>query len=86
MSRVVTLVAEQAADLGHEIQRHLGLHSGDPLVLIEGEDFVLVKKASARSLTERFDRLSAETRRRFEHLRLGSEDVEHAVAWARESS
>ena len=86
MSRVVTLASEEFASLSDKIQRHLGLHSGEALVLIEGDDFVLVKRASSVSLSERFKKLSSETRERFKKLDLGPDEVERAVRWARESS
>jgi hypothetical protein len=70
-----------------EIFEHLELVSGDPLLLIEGEDFVLVKRAArSTSAVERFEKLAAETRERFESQGVEPEDVERAVRWARESS
>ena len=85
MSRVVTLVAGEPRELSLEIEHHLDLRSGDPLVLIEGDDFVLVKKAASGDLVERFDELAARTEARFERLGVTPEDVEDAIAWARES-
>ncbi len=87
MSRVVTLVTgEPQEDLSLEIRRHLDLRTGDPLVLIEGEDFVLVKKTTSADPVERFDELASRTRRRFEELQVAPKDVDEAIAWARGSS
>lgn len=86
MSRVLTLPASQLGSLGDEILRLLGLQPKEPLVLIQGEDFVLVKKTKAASLSARFEELSAKTRERFEGLDLAPDEVENAVRWARGSS
>lgn len=87
MSRVVTWAAGEAQeDLSLEIRRHLDLRTGDPLVLIEGQDFVLVKKTASADPVERFDGLASRTRRRFEELQVAPEDIDEAVAWARGSS
>jgi len=86
MSRVVTLTTGERRDLSLEIERHLELSTGDSLVLIEGEDFVLVKKAAAPDPVERFDALAARTRERFNELGLTPDDLEDAGAWARGSS
>lgn len=87
MSRVVTLVAGESRNLSQEIERHLSIRSGDPLVLIEGNDFVLVKKASSVvDRVDRFDELAARTRSRFQELGLSLKDVDDAISWARGSS
>jgi bifunctional DNA-binding transcriptional regulator/antitoxin component of YhaV-PrlF toxin-antitoxin module len=85
MSHVKTLPPESVENLGSEIREHLALKSDDSLILIEGEDFVLVKRAGA-SPRERFREISAETRSRFERLGLEPDEVERAIRWARESS
>lgn len=85
MSRVKTVPPESIETLGIEIREHLDLKSGDSVVLVEGEDFVLVKRASAAP-RERFEEISARTRSRFERLGLEPDEVERAVRWARESS
>ncbi len=82
MSRVKTVAPEQ---VGAEILEHLAISGEDSLVLIEGDDFVLVKKARPTPL-ERFEALAAETRERFERLGIGEQDVEQAIRWARGSS
>ncbi|HWM89194.1 MAG TPA: hypothetical protein VN493_00355 [Thermoanaerobaculia bacterium] len=69
-----------------EIFEHLDLASGDALVLIEGSDFVLVKRATVPALVERFEKLASETREHFEELGIEPEEVERAVRWARDSS
>ena len=61
------------------------MRSGDSLVLVEGDDFVLVKRA-APPPPDLFERLSEETRARFERLGLAPDEAERAVRWARESS
>jgi hypothetical protein len=86
MSRVITLVAGESRNLSQEIERHLSVRTGDPLVLIEGHDFVLVKKAASVDPVERFDDLAARTRARFERLDVGPDDMDGAIAWARGSS
>ncbi len=86
MSRVVTLVAGESRNLSQEIERHLSVRTGDPLVLIEGSDFVLVKKTAPADPVERFDDLASRTRARFERLDVSPDDVEDAIAWARGSS
>lgn len=83
MSRVKTVPSSR---LEAEIFKHLDLESGDPLVLIEGGDFVLVKRATAPSPAERFDELAAQTEGQFERLGIEPDEVERAVRWARDSS
>jgi bifunctional DNA-binding transcriptional regulator/antitoxin component of YhaV-PrlF toxin-antitoxin module len=85
MSRVKTVRADEIGDLGIEIREHLALKAGDSLVLVEGEDFVLVKRAGAPA-RERFEEISSRTQSRFERLGLEPDEVERAVQWARESS
>lgn len=85
MSRVKTVPPEAIADLGSEIVGHLALKADDSLVLIEGGDFVLVKRAGAPS-RERFDEIASRARNRFERLGLEPDEVEQAVRWARGSS
>lgn len=82
MSRVKTVPSDR---LKAEIFEHLDLASGDALVLIEGNDFVLVKRVMTPALMERFEKLASETREHFEELGIEPEDVERAVRWARES-
>ncbi len=86
MSAVVTMIGGESGNLSLEIESHLGLSSGEPLVLIKGDDFVLVKKTAFRSPIEKFDNLATGTRERFDKLGLTEEDVKDAVAWARASS
>jgi len=83
MSRIKTVSSDR---LEAEIFGHLDLESGDPLVLVEGGDFVLVKRAAAPALADRFEKLASETRERFEELGIEPDDVERAVRWARDSS
>jgi bifunctional DNA-binding transcriptional regulator/antitoxin component of YhaV-PrlF toxin-antitoxin module len=85
MGRVKTVPPEGIEKLGSEIRDHLALKSDDSLILIEGEDFVLVKRAGATP-REHFEEISARTRSRFERLGLEPAEVERAVRWARESS
>lgn len=85
MSRVRNISPEEIGTLGSEIAQHLAPQAKDSLVVIEGEDFVLVKRASAPPL-ERFEEISSRTRSRFERLGLEPDEVERAVRWARESS
>jgi bifunctional DNA-binding transcriptional regulator/antitoxin component of YhaV-PrlF toxin-antitoxin module len=85
MSRVKTVRAEEIGDLGIEIREHLALKAEDSLVLVEGEDFVLVKRAGAPP-KERFEEISARIQSRFERLSLEPDEVERAIRWARESS
>ena len=82
MSRVKTVAPEHVGD---EILEHLEIRREDSLVLVEGDDFVLVKRARS-SPFERFERLADKTRKRFQRLEIAPEDVEQAVKWARESS
>ena len=58
MSRVKTVAPEHVGD---EILGHLEIRREDSLVLVEGDDFVLVKRAR-RSRFERFEHLAEETR------------------------
>ncbi len=83
MSCVVTMKGGEPAMLSLEIESHLGLSSGEPLVLIKGDDFVLVKKTTFPGPIEKFDKLATRTRERFDKLGLTEEDVKDAVAWAR---
>jgi bifunctional DNA-binding transcriptional regulator/antitoxin component of YhaV-PrlF toxin-antitoxin module len=85
MSSVRTVRAGEVGNLGSEIREHLALKAEDSLVLVEGEDFVLVKRAGAPA-RERFEEISSRTQSRFERLSLEPDEVERAVQWARESS
>ena len=85
MSSVRTVRAKEVGNLGSEIREHLALKAEDSLVLVEGEDFVLVKRAGAPA-RERFEEISSRTQSRFERLSLEPDEVERAVQWARESS
>lgn len=85
MSRVKTVPPGEIGNLGSEIREHLALRANDSLVLVEGEDFVLVKRAGAPP-QERFEEISSRTQSRFERLGLEPDEVERAVQWARESS
>ena len=82
MSRVKTVSSDR---VGTEILEHLEIQKDEALVLLEGDDFVLVKRARPSPL-ERFEGLASETRERFQRLQITPEDVEQAVKWARESS
>ena len=62
------------------------MRAGDSLVLIEGDDFVLVKRAPSTSSQEVFEKLSSATQDRFARLGLTPDEVVRAVQWARESS
>jgi hypothetical protein len=83
MSRIKTVPSDR---LEAEIFEHLDLESGDPLVLVEGVDFVLVKRAASPALVGRFDELASETSKRFEELGIEPDDIERAVRWAREGA
>jgi hypothetical protein len=85
MSRIKTIPGDRMQEVGAEILGHLAPQPGDSLVLIEGDDFVLVKRAS-RPLSQRFEELADATRERFEQLGIEPDDVTSAVRWARESS
>jgi len=65
MSRVKTVAPEH---VGNEILEHSEIRREDSLVLVAGDDFVLVKRARS-SPFERFERLADETRERFQRLR-----------------
>jgi hypothetical protein len=69
-----------------EIQRHLDLRSEDSVVLIEGDDYLLVKKTHSVAPEDRFRQLCVETETRFQKAGVTPKDVEDAVRWARESS
>jgi hypothetical protein len=86
MSRVRTLLKTELSEVGPAILQHLQPQSEDSFVLIEGDDFVLVKRASVRSPLQRFEKLASQVQERFADRNLGDEDVERAVRWARESS
>lgn len=86
MSNVVTLSAGGAKKLGSEIIRRLHLKVDDPVVIVEGEDFILVKRAVEGNAAERFGALAAKTAQRFEDPEVTAGDVDHAVRCARESS
>ncbi|MHB8763740.1 MAG: hypothetical protein ACYDA8_05290 [Deferrisomatales bacterium] len=74
------------AQLGAEIARRLRLKGDEPVLLVEGSDFVLVKRAPTESPLERFESLAAETHKRAQELGITPEDVEDAIRWARGSS
>jgi hypothetical protein len=82
MSRVKTVSSDR---VGTEILEHLEIRQDESLVLLEGADFVLVKRARSSPL-ERLEGLASKTRERFQRLQIEPEDVEQAVKWARESS
>ena len=83
MSRVRTLKRSQVES---EIRKHLDLHTEDSVVLVEGEDFLLLKKSHTVPPEERFQQLCAETEKRFRERHVTPEDVDDAIRWARESS
>lgn len=83
MDRVRTLKRDQIEE---EIRRHFDLRSEDSVVVIEGEDFLLLKKAYSVAPEDRFRRLCAETETRFQKTGVTPKDVEEAIRWARESS
>jgi hypothetical protein len=83
MSRVKTVPSDR---LETEIFKHLDLAAGDALVLIEGNDFVLVKRATEPPLVERFDKLATEVSEQVEEYGVEPEEVERAVRWASDSS
>lgn len=74
------------AELGAEIVRRLRLKAGEPVLIVEGGDFVLVKRAPTQRPLERFEALAAETAERFQDRRITSEDVDDAVRWSRKLS
>jgi hypothetical protein len=85
MSHVKTVPPERIGNLASEILEHLELQAEDSLVLIEGEDFVLVKRAGTPP-AQRFEEIASRTRGRFERLGLETDEVERAIRWARGSS
>lgn len=86
MTRLLTLSEEGPGDFGSAITQHLGLQTGDSVVVVEGDDYVLVKRAVVASPVRDFDELASRTRQRFEALGIEPQDVEDAVRWARGSS
>jgi antitoxin component of MazEF toxin-antitoxin module len=85
---VVDLVLAKgaAAQLGAEIARRLGLTADETVMLVEGEDFVLVKRPPSAVPADRFEVLAERTQRRFEEEGVSGDDVERAIRWARDSS
>lgn len=73
------------SQLGAEIARRR-LKVDEPLLLVEGGDFVLVKRASTERPVARFEALAAETAERFQEGEGTPEDVDAADSWVRESS
>jgi hypothetical protein len=86
MSEPLTGATCVSTELGVEIVRRLRLKAEEPVLIIEGEDFVLVKRAPAQSPLERFEALAAETAERFQDRKITPDDVDDAVRWSRESS
>ena len=86
MSNTLAVSTIGPSELGAEIVRRLRLKAEEPVLIVEGEDFVLVKRAPTDSPLERFDVLAAETAERFRQLNVTPDDVDAAVRWARESS
>jgi hypothetical protein len=86
MSDPVAVSTIGPSQLGAEIVRRLRLKEDEPVLLVEGADFVLVKRAPTESPLERFEALAAETHKRAQELGITPEDVEDAIRWARASS
>ena len=82
MSRVRTLKRDQVES---EVQRHLDLHTDDSVVLVEGEDFLLLKRNHTVPPEEGFQQLCAETEKRFRERRATPEDIDDAIRWARQT-
>jgi len=86
MSESLAVSTLGPSELGAEIVRRLRLKAEEPVLIVEGEDFVLVKRAPTQSPLERFEALAAETAERFRDRKITPEDVDAAVRWSRESS
>jgi|GEM_PF-6323642 hypothetical protein len=82
MSKVRTVKRQQ---LEEKIEKLFDTRS-DSVVLVEGDDFLLVKQAHSVPPEERFRQLCDETQSRFEQTGVTPKDVEDAIRWARESS
>ena len=62
------------------------LTADETVMLVEGEDFVLVKRPPSAVPADRFEVLAERTQRRFEEEGVSGDDVERAIRWARDSS
>ena len=86
MSNTLAVSTIGPSELGAEIVRRLRLKAEEPVLIVEGEDFVLVKRAPSQIPLERFEALADETAERFRERKVTPEDVNAAVRWSRESS
>jgi bifunctional DNA-binding transcriptional regulator/antitoxin component of YhaV-PrlF toxin-antitoxin module len=86
MSDPVAVSTIGPSQLGAEIARRLRLKEDEPVLLVEGSDFVLVKRAPTESPLERFRALTAETHKRVQVAGLTPDMVDEAIRWARGSS
>lgn len=84
MSDAVAVSTIEPTQLGAEISRRLRLKIDEQVLIVEGTDFVLVKRAPSEKPLERFKALAAETADRFQELDISPEDVDDAVKCARE--
>lgn len=73
------------SQLGAEIARRLRLTIDEPVLIVEGSDFVLVKRAPTESPLDRFRALAAETHKHVQEAGLTAETVDEAIRWARAS-
>ena len=86
MSEPLAVATLGPAELGAEIVRRLRLKAEEPVLIVEGEDFVLVKRAPTQSPLKRFEALAAETAERFRDRKITPEDINDAVRWSHKSS
>ena len=86
MSTTMAVSATDPSELGAEIVRRLRLKAKEPVLIVEGDDFVLIKRAPIENPLERFDAITAKAAARFQELNVTPKDVDDAVRWARGSS
>lgn len=86
MSESLAVSTIGPSELGAEIVRRLRLKAKEPVLIVEGSDFVIVKRAPTESPLERFRMLTAETHKRVQEAGLSPDTVDEAIRWARGSS
>lgn len=60
-----------------------GVRPLDKYYLITGKDYLLLKRLSEPSPSERFDKLVAETQQKFKEAGIKKSDLAKAIKWAR---
>jgi len=84
MEKVITVDESGNFKIPSEIERSLDLRKDDKLFVLDGKDFIIIKKMKQPSLSERYITLSNKIAKNFEEKGVNEADVAEAIKWARE--